>query len=401
MSIARRKEKLDFPTRAKAKTLTLSFWKNKVQRIEDLMDSTELIGKTIHYKFSDKTLYKKGINKLKELLQCEMVRVYNVDSERMELVMEIPLSLHKNGEMQQIRYPINEHSLPGACAYFKTILSIADVSSELRYRWYDKEGKIKKCRNMLLGPLVFQGELLGVIQVMNSRHGEFTKEDRQFLKFLCQQMAINTQNNSLVNQLKEQMVQVCQAFADSITKKDHYTGGHTKRVGIFAEMIGKELNLPENEMHELKLAGIVHDIGKMGIADKILKKKAPLTNEELNIMREHPKLGFEILGHIQSLKRVVEGIKYHHERPDGKGYPYGIKGRMVPLIAQIISVADTFDAMISHRSYRKGLSPMTAYEEIIKHKGSQFASAVVDAFDRAFRKTKMYRPKYKKKIASS
>jgi HD-GYP domain-containing protein (c-di-GMP phosphodiesterase class II) len=102
-------------------------------------------------------------------------------------------------------------------------------------------------------------------------------------------------------------------------------------------------------------------------------------------------LGYEILQHIESLRNVTDGMRFHHERPDGKGYPFGLKGEEIPVIAQIISVADTFDAMISTRPYRKGLPPMVAYEEILKNSGTQFDAKVVDAFARAFRKTRMYK----------
>ena len=99
-------------------------------------------------------------------------------------------------------------------------------------------------------------------------------------------------------------------------------------------------------------------------------------------MRNHPDIGFQILGHIKSLGNVIDGMRFHHERPDGKGYPYGLKGEDIPIIASIISVADTFDAMISTRPYRKGLPPMVAWQEILDHSDSQFDARVVEAFDR-------------------
>ncbi|WP_053335881.1 HD-GYP domain-containing protein [Bacteriovorax sp. DB6_IX] len=163
-------------------------------------------------------------------------------------------------------------------------------------------------------------------------------------------------------------------------------------------MIGKELDLAFEDMNNLKLSAVLHDIGKIGIEDNILKKKAPLTADEFLVMKEHPRLGYEILGHIESLSEVVDGMRFHHERPDGKGYPFGLKGDEIPVIAMIISVADTFDAMISNRPYRKGLPPMIAWQEILDNRGTQFSEKVVDAFDRAFKKTKMYRPEKMEKI---
>ncbi len=164
---------------------------------------------------------------------------------------------------------------------------------------------------------------------------------------------------------------------------------------------GKEMDLAFEDMNNLKLAAVLHDIGKIGIEDKILKKSAPLTDEEFKVMKEHPRLGYEILKHIESLSDVIDGMRFHHERPDGKGYPFGLKGDEIPLIAMIISVADTFDAMISTRPYRKGLPPMVAWQEILDHSGAQFEEKVVNAFDRYFKKSRMYRPEKleKKKVS--
>src|SRR5690606_15960056 len=189
----------------------------------------------------------------------------------------------------------------------------------------------------------------------------------------------------------QQFHQTVLSMADAIGKKDTYTGGHTKRVAHFAEMIAKEMDLSYQDMSDLKLAAVLHDVGKIGIEDSILKKKAPLTDEEFAIMRNHPEIGYQILGHIKSLGKVVDGMRFHHERPDGTGYPYGLKGEDIPIIASIISVADTFDAMISTRPYRKGLPPMVAYEEILKYSGTQFDCRVVVAFERWFKKSKMFR----------
>jgi len=189
-----------------------------------------------------------------------------------------------------------------------------------------------------------------------------------------------------------QFIQVVEALADTISKKDSYTGGHTKRVAHFAKMIGTEMGLTWEDMNDLKLSAVLHDIGKIGIEDAILKKSTALTDEEFKVMRDHPRLGYEILKNVESLSEVVDGMRFHHERPDGKGYPYGLKGDEIPVIAMIISVADTFDAMISTRPYRKGLPPMVAFQEIIDNSGTQFSEFVVDAFSRWFKKTKMYAP---------
>ena len=184
-----------------------------------------------------------------------------------------------------------------------------------------------------------------------------------------------------------------------ISKKDTYTGGHTKRVGMFAEMICDELNLAENEKKEICLAAMIHDLGKVGIPDHILKKSSPLTDDEFEIMKRHPELGEEILRKLPGFENIAKGVLYHHERPDGKGYPYGLKGGEIPLIASIVSLSDAFDAMISTRPYRKAIMPDEAFASLKKYRGTQFDLNVFDAFERAFLKmniSKKYREQIRK-----
>jgi HD-GYP domain-containing protein (c-di-GMP phosphodiesterase class II) len=158
-------------------------------------------------------------------------------------------------------------------------------------------------------------------------------------------------------------------------------------------MIAKNLNpaLSTEELDRIKLGAILHDVGKIGIEDKILKKEAPLDPYEWPVMKTHPELGYQIMKRVQGLKDVVAGMRFHHERWDGQGYPLGLKGEETPLIARIIAVADTYDAMISTRPYRKGLEPRVAYEEIVKNAGTQFCPQTVEAFKRAFAQGKMGR----------
>ena len=137
------------------------------------------------------------------------------------------------------------------------------------------------------------------------------------------------------------------------------------------------------------MAALLHDISKIGVEDKIPKKQAPLDPEEWKVMQKHPQLGYEIMSRVEGLKDVVGGMRYHHERWDGKGYPLGLKGEDIPLVARIIAVADTYDAMVSTRPYRKGLPPATAFEEIVRYRGTQFDPMVVDAFIQAYQNEKM------------
>jgi HD-GYP domain-containing protein (c-di-GMP phosphodiesterase class II) len=144
--------------------------------------------------------------------------------------------------------------------------------------------------------------------------------------------------------------------------------------------IGKRTGLTRREMVRLRLAAILHDIGKIGVRDTILLNPGRLTSEEFSEMRKHPEFGAAVLSRIKKLKGVIPGIKYHHERYDGSGYPEGLKGEEIPLLARIVAVADAFDAMTTNRPYRKGLSFEKAFDELQKNSGRQFDPIVVKSF---------------------
>lgn len=357
---------------------------NKISRYEELIKLGQITSSSMDYK----NIQKKAESIIKNLLTCEKVHVFKYNAKAKMLEREF--NNDKMSEVVQIE--INDQSFIGTSAMYAAIKHFENVSLDLRIKKSPQYLQEISPNSLLLIPLLSKGELIGVIEAINSFNGTFNAEDIHFGQAIANQMTMSLENYFLFEKLQNQFIQVVEALADAIGKKDAYTGGHTKRVKKFSEMIGREMNLPFEDMNNLRLAAVLHDIGKIGIEDKILKKKSPLTVEEFEVMKNHPMLGFEILGHIESLSAVVDGMRFHHERPDGKGYPFGLKGDEIPVCAMIISVADTFDAMISTRPYRKGLPPMVAWEEILSQKGTQFSSEVVDAFDRAFKKTKMYRP---------
>lgn len=173
-------------------------------------------------------------------------------------------------------------------------------------------------------------------------------------------------------------------LAVTIERRDPYTGGHARRVMNYSLAIGRSLDLSGMDLINLKLAAILHDLGKIGISDDILLKDEGLSSGEFQHMMLHAVYGAEILDRIEHLKDIVPGIRYHHEKYDGSGYPDGLKGKRIPVIARIIAVADTFDAITTDRPYRKGLSFDSAFRELKKSAGSQFDPEVVNAFLNAY-----------------
>lgn len=161
---------------------------------------------------------------------------------------------------------------------------------------------------------------------------------------------------------------------------DKYTSGHSENVAIIASNIAAKMGLPRKEINDSYWAGMVHDLGKILIPLDILNKEGSLTKEEYDLIKKHPYWGYKGLSSSKSLRHIARYVLYHHERWDGNGYPQGLEGEEIPLISQIIAVADAWDAMISSRSYREPLSEEKALQEIKDNKRSQFSPAVVEVF---------------------
>ncbi len=255
-------------------------------------------------------------------------------------------------------------------------------------------------RSILRVPVQIGQSSLGVIQVLNKitsisaggrtdSASQFNPADQRLLEELAKQLAVGLENFRLRVKVQKNFAEMVEVLGEAIEKKDRYTGGHTKRVAYYAVLIAKYLGLTSEQSELVRLAAILHDVGKIGIEDQILKKNAALNDSEWLVMKTHPELGYEILSRMEGENDVIDGAHFHHERWDGKGYPKGLKGEEIPLIARIVSLADAYDALVSNRPYREGVEPKLAYEEILKNRGTQFDPRVVDAFVEAFRLEKM------------
>lgn len=330
-----------------------------------------------------------------QLLGSQGATLYLVDEEKNELYFEAIVGSVNSDQLKEIRLPIDQSSIAGTVASTRKSMIVNNVGSDKRhYKKADEKNKFTT-KNMVCVPVESKGKLLGVLQALNRPGEDFEQGDLRLLETLAHQVAIAVENAQLYQNLKTQFYETITAMATAIEAKDRYTGGHTKRVALFSELIAKYMGMSKEEIEEVKLSAILHDIGKIGIDDKVLKKQAPLESEEWEHMKQHPEMGYKILGHVRSMKKITDGMRLHHERPDGLGYPLGLKGDEIPVIASIISVADTFDAMTSTRPYRKGLDYEVAYEEIVRHRGTQFDEKVVDAFIKAFKIERMGKKRIK------
>jgi HD-GYP domain-containing protein (c-di-GMP phosphodiesterase class II) len=242
--------------------------------------------------------------------------------------------------------------------------------------------------SFMCAPLKTRDKIIGVINISHENKIHYTAEDLKFFTTLASQGAMVIENARLYSQLHNTFLGTANVLAETIEKRDPYTGGHTKRVMDYALAIGKGLALSENEMTRLRLAAILHDIGKIGVRDKILLKQSQLDQEEIKNIKNHTILGEDILKSIDHLDDILPGVRHHHERYDGSGYPDGLAGENIDIAARIIAVADAYDAMTTDRPYRGALSHKRAVAEIQKGSGTQFDPKVVDVFLRTINSTK-------------
>ena len=175
-------------------------------------------------------------------------------------------------------------------------------------------------------------------------------------------------------------------ISSAIDAKDPYTKGHSDRVRNYSLAVARELGFSPIELEELNIAALLHDVGKIGIDDRVLRKPSALNDDEFALMKTHAAVGASIMERVPKLDRIIPGIKHHHENWGGGGYPDGLKGEQIPVIARVIAVADTFDAMTTDRPYQKAMSYKYAAEKIRSMTGKRFEPSVVEAFLRAFEK---------------
>jgi HD-GYP domain-containing protein (c-di-GMP phosphodiesterase class II) len=179
-------------------------------------------------------------------------------------------------------------------------------------------------------------------------------------------------------------------LAAAIDEKDPYTRGHSDRVAKYSVMIGQQLGLPGVELDRLRISALLHDVGKIGVDDRVLKKPGALTPEEFQIMKQHPSKGANIMRPVAQLKDVLPGIELHHEHVDGKGYPYGLKGEEIPMMARIIAVSDTLDAITTNRPYQSAMDIEEALKIIRKISGTKFDVKVVEALEAVVQSGKLH-----------
>lgn len=239
---------------------------------------------------------------------------------------------------------------------------------------------------LLTAPLRVRGERKGFACALSYAPGAFYEEaQRKLLTIIADRSAAAIENARLYQDLESTFRQTIRGLASAIDKMDRYTAGHSERVANYSELLSRRLQLSEQEVEFVRQSAFMHDIGKIGCVMN-LNKPGKLSEQEYDVFRQHPGHGRDILEPITFLHPLIPGVHLHHERFDGKGYPLGMRGKEIPLMARIISVADTYDAMTSNRAYRRALPHEVSINEIRRCRGSQFDPDVASEFEIAINK---------------
>jgi HD-GYP domain-containing protein (c-di-GMP phosphodiesterase class II) len=235
--------------------------------------------------------------------------------------------------------------------------------------------------SLMLLPMVIKDKPVGVAALLSTTRGyRFTEGSRKALSILVNNVSVAVENARLYEDIVDILEDTVNSFARTLDAKDKYASGHSERVTRYSLLIAHQMKLSREDTDALAQAGLLHDIGKIGISEFLLNKKGALDWDEYEETKLHPVIGRDILAPIEQFEHLAEIIYYHHERYDGGGYPEGISGEDIPLLSRIITVADAFDAMTSTRSYREKLNIEKAVQEIQSNSGTQFDPKVVDAF---------------------
>ncbi len=327
------------------------------------------------------------VSRTTKLLGAERTTLYLLDRETNELWSKIA-----EGTIT-IRLPVG-HGLAGYVAQTGEVLNVQDVQHDPRHASRFDKLTGYRVDTMLAVPMRDRaGSIIGVVQVLNKQTGTFTAEDEELLTALASSAAIALENARLHAQVQRMLDSLIATLAAIIDARDRQMAGHSQRVTEYAVAIARRMGLSAGRIELVRIAGLLHDVGKIGVPEAILTKTSELTSEEKHIMRDHARLTGEILSNVHfsdDLREVPIIAAQHHERLDGSGYPNGLRAEELSLESRILAVADVFDALTSHRYYREPVSDQEALAEIEQGAGVLFDADVVETLKQLVAEGKVY-----------
>jgi putative nucleotidyltransferase with HDIG domain len=348
----------------------------KVEELKKLFKATEIVYSSLDLRVVLNTIMSLAM----QLLNAEATSVLIIDEEQEELsFIAAPGEKEKNLEKIHLR---KGEGIAGWVAENGKIVLVSDVSREPRFAKRIDEISGFKTKSILCIPLKVGNKIVGVIEAINKKKkSHFTADDIRLCSSLAKQSAMAIEKAKLYKDMEDLFLSTIKSIAEAIDAKDPYTRGHCERIRKYTVLIANNLGLSEKEKRNVEIAALLHDVGKIGVPETVLKKEGRLTEKEWEKIKKHPEIGAQILNSIKQLKEVIPYIRHHQEKFDGTGYPDGLKGREIPLASRIIAVVDSFDAMTSERPYRQNIfSDEMALKEIEIKAGSQFDPRCVQAF---------------------
>jgi len=355
--------------------------RSNLEQTTDLLE----VGKAISGEIELDSLLRLIMEKTSHLLRADRSTVFLVDRERRELWSKVAQGMQD----QEIRFPMHL-GIAGSVATTGETINIPDAYQDPRFNPEVDKKTGYRTQSILTMPMKNKlGEIIGVFQCLNKEGGAFGKEDERLLEALASQTAIAIENAQLYEEQKKQFNSIIEVLASSIDARDPYTAGHSQRVMEYTVGTAEEMNFSKKGLETLRLASLLHDYGKIGVHDAILRKPGNLTQEEYRAIQEHVVKTKEILENLyfsQDLKEIPSIAAFHHERVDGTGYPFHLRDGEIPLGGKIMAVADVFDALTSDRPYRRPSTPEEAFALLEKGIGTHFDGEVVAAFKKFFYK---------------
>lgn len=337
------------------------------------------------------------MNHARDLLEVEATSVWELDEPEQLLRLHVATG-DRGDKLKAVTVPVGQ-GLIGECVKTGQRILVADVTRDPRHNKQVDENSGFVTRSILSVPLrapsiqlgrergVLKESIIGGAQAVNKRGGGiFTEDDIELFEALASQAATVLQLARLYDDTSKLFEGVIKVVAGAVDAKDPYTQGHSQRVSEFSVAIAEELGLPQEQIYHIRIGGILHDVGKIGVPDAILKKPDRLTEEEMDEMRQHPTKGYDIMQQEELrwlLRDELPALLEHHERLDGRGYPNGLKGEQIHEIGRIVAVADVFDALTSDRPYRAGMSIDDAFAILRRGAGSELDPRCVEALWRA------------------
>lgn len=370
------------------KAVLLEASQQRNARLEAMIDIIGIIGSTLD---RDQVL-QLIVRYARDLLHAEHASLFLVDEEAGDIV----LHLSTNGSSgPALRVPRGK-GIIGHTIETGDIIFVSNAHEDKRH-FTDAERHTGIVTSSIIAvPLITRTvqlgkglgiahtQIIGGLEAINRVNGLFTKEDAELLQTLASQAATVLQIAKLYGDANELFLDTIQAMVASVDAKDPYTNGHSQRVSEFSVAIGRQLGISPEDLHQLRIGALLHDIGKIGIPDHILSKPGRLTEEETDKMKEHPTIGANIMRNVRLLREELPALAEHHEHIDGTGYPNGLTGERISLFGRVVAVADVFDALTSTRPYRQPMDVEEVLNRMQHDSGSHFDDTCVQALIRAY-----------------